>query len=45
MFGRKGREMTYWHMQLHPTDEEDNYDAGVIVKETELIGKMGTKNR
>jgi len=30
--------MTYWHMQLHPADEQDNYDAGKIVQETKLIG-------
>jgi len=30
--------MTYWHIQLHPTNEQDNYDTGKIVQETKLIG-------
>jgi AAA15 family ATPase/GTPase len=30
--------MTYWHMQLHPEGKEEQYDAGEIVSETNLIG-------
>ena len=31
-------QKTYWHMQLHPTGKEKEYDAGEIVKNFELIG-------
>lgn len=30
--------MTYWHMQLHPAGESNDYSAKKIVEETKLIG-------